>query len=333
MIQKALWHGFLIFIFLFLWQGVVGVLIAIESSSGFVDGGAICIDPVSLRGDIAPMPTVDTSLQVPVIQIWRDSNTSTYTLGSSRAEKWRSLCESGGIPCLYSLITDADVEAMLQAPEYAREKRVYRALPPGVKRADFSRLLLLQARGGIYVDLDVEMGQFPLHLIQLLASRDVDNMFDCIIPLNGAGNGVSNHFLACSAPKSPFLSHALEQLSVRILNQGWWRRFFILPYIDVLSACGPVFLSGAVRSYAASAAKGAPCVAIVPPASADRWLGHGVGRSWVGQDGHFILGLSDGGEEVVGMLMVAARLFLVCASLATSFSVFKCRRTLTYRTD
>lgn len=302
---------------LLLWQLVIGALIAGEAAAGFTSSAGLCVDPAGLRSVPTP-PTVPSS--VPFTQIWRDTNLSSYSLGSERADAWRAFCSDPASGCSYSLYTDADIEALLAQPHYAWFRETYAALAPGVRRADAARLLVLHALGGVYADLDTKPSGLARELLALAASHD----YDCVLPLSPGGRGASNFFLACGAG-SPFLAHALASLRTRALAQGWWRWLPSLPYLDVLAQTGPVFISGALRSYAIAVARpgAAPvraCVAVASSDLAGSWVNHATGRSWHGADGHALLLLEESGTleaitqpHVLALAMLTVSVAVVAA--------------------
>ena len=310
------------------WQVSVGALVALEAASGFAPSPALCLDPPGLHAEAE-----GAASGVAVTQLWRDGNVSDYPLGAERASAWRALCGGsgsgaggGGGACAYALLTDADVDAQLRTPAYAWFREAYLALPAGVRRADAARLLAVHARGGVYADLDVSPAAAAgaRRLLALVAS----GRFDCVLPLAGGGGGASNYVLACGAG-SPFVTHALVRLRARVLVQGWWRRLPVLPYLDVLAQTGPVFLTGALRSYAAAAAApGAAavhaCVALAPSSLVGSWVSHAAGRSWMGADGKLLLHLEDSG--MLAAVIAPASLALAAAVVVAAIAVAALRR-------
>ena len=286
---------------------------------------AVATAPHAVRAKHAPGNAPNSHMMIH--QIWRSGNLTDYPFALARTivARWRALGKRTGLA--YRLWTDADIAALLSdtASPYAFFAAAYEALPVGVMRADAARLVLLHAHGGIYADLDTQPLELAHRLPTMLLADGGGILvghrsgFDCVLPMaqthlqwsdgDGAGGGthtITNHWMACRRG-SAFLLSALRLLAQRIA-QRWWRRVWILPFLDVLQAAGPLFLTDALQAYAEDGASGGvrvntvsksgkmlslhPPVALLSFDEQQQYVNHAIGRSWHGLDGRIIMAVS-----------------------------------------
>ena len=329
-LSRALRLSALVAVLVAAWQAALVARAIAESRRGFYGLPGVSIEPSGVAVRMHPSPPAADAAppQIQTLhQIWRTADLSTYPTGAAYADTWRSLCDANAATLRYRLWTDADVDALLASPRYAAHalRAAYRALPPGVKRADLARLLVLHAEGGIYCDLDTDPREHAAVLPSLLAAADAATSaaagatataFECVLPLATDSSSVSNHWLVCNRG-SPFLEFAMTALAARQL--AWWAPLYslwALPYLDVLATTGPIALSVVLRAYVAARGRSSSgTIALLPPACAGEFVGHAAGRSWHGADGRLLSWFGDGGAERLMQADVLAAAALVGSAL------------------
>lgn len=335
--RRARRAAFAVIAALLMWQAILIFTIVRQSQTGLSvahlrhaasEGQTLVIDPAFATAPFVAhashAPAFAPISRMMIHQIWRSGNLTDYPFAPARtcAAKWRALGVRIGLA--YRLWTDADVVALFREPAspFAFFAAAYESLPVGVMRADAARLVLLHAHGGIYADLDTQPLEVTHRLPAMLLLADDDGKlgrrsgFDCILPMAqthlqlsdgdesvGGTHTITNHWMACRRG-SAFLLSALRLLAQRIA-QRWWRRVWILPFLDVLASAGPLFLTDALQEYAEDGAARAntvstlgkmpsshPSVALLSFGVQQRYVHHAIGRSWHGLDGRIIMAIS-----------------------------------------
>ena len=107
----------------------------------------------------SPPPVEKMMLPVPkVIHQTAPADRSRWHVAWDRLRRtWASACKAAD-GYRHPLWDDEDLRELVEnyAPEYAD---VYTAYPAPIYRVDFARVLLLLAFGGVYADMDVEVGR------------------------------------------------------------------------------------------------------------------------------------------------------------------------------
>lgn len=200
------------------------------------------------------------------------------------ASGWRRLHPDWG----YVLWSRKDVERLVD-DEPAEVQRAFHALPRGAQRADLARYLILQRRGGVYADLDVEcirnlepvMCARPDASAVLFAEgsmgwavawkRHDDASRARTLPLHVPRIG---NFAMASVPRSEALASIIELVVSRASSAD-------ASDADVLHMTGPEAVTEAVHRYRRKARD----VFVLPVRRTARYMQHRCTNTWVrGQD-------------------------------------------------
>ena len=179
----------------------------------------------------AEIPTPNSNLNSSVSYAIPKIIHQTYA-NTSIPERWRPAQES----CIkfhpdyeYKFWTDEDGLAFI-AREYPWFLKTFQGYRHKIQRADAIRYFVLAHYGGIYIDLDNGCRR---RLDPLLS-------FPAWLHLTEP-SGISNDGMGAT-PQHPFFLYVIDQLQA---YDRWW----ILPYITIMSSTGPLFLSVVWKKY------------------------------------------------------------------------------------
>ncbi|KAK9240060.1 nucleotide-diphospho-sugar transferase [Lipomyces kononenkoae] len=271
---------------------ILGLIVVIGVFITF-DYITLLFDPVTDNAIDFEVPAVDKETRLPVTsspqlipkiihQTWKNETVP---------EKWREAQES----CLrshpdfeYKLWTDESARQFI-ADEYPWFLPTYDSYPHNIMRADAIRYFILAHFGGIYIDLD-EGCQSRLDPLLTYPAwvRQADP------------TGVSNSVMG-STPNHPFFLRVMLELKNH--NTNWH-----VPYITVMYATGPLFLSIVWKQYKRWADSDAEQVWILmPPEPGAAYFNDLHGSSWHEDDAKYIayLGVHWLFFTVLGFLLAA----------------------------
>ncbi|KAK9494304.1 nucleotide-diphospho-sugar transferase [Lipomyces doorenjongii] len=254
--------------------GILGLIVVIGVVVTF-DYITLLFDPVTDNAIDFEVPVVDNESHLPVTsnpqlipkilhQTWKNETVP---------EMWRAAQES----CLkshadfeYKLWTDESSRQFI-ADQYPWFLDTYDSYPFNIMRADVIRYFVLAHFGGIYIDLD-EGCQSRLDPLLTYPAwvRKADP------------TGVSNSVMG-STPRHPFFLRVM--LELKNYNFNWH-----VPYITVMYATGPLFLSVIWKQYKRWAVSDAEQVWILmPPEPGASYFNDLHGSSWHEDDAKWIM--------------------------------------------
>ncbi|ELT87788.1 hypothetical protein CAPTEDRAFT_114107 [Capitella teleta] len=144
-------------------------------------------------------------------------------------------CETRNSFNKYIKWTEATFLPFLQT-EYPWFVDVYKAYPYDVQRVDAAKYFIMYHFGGVYVDMDMNCRRN----IWYFTSKISHNHSVALVRTEPMG--FATDFMA-SKPRQPFFHHVI----VRLYETS--QRNYIFPYLTVLFATGPMFLTSCVNSY------------------------------------------------------------------------------------
>ncbi len=170
--------------------------------------------------------------------------------------------------------TAADVEELFARARPDLEE-FYRDYPRWIQRADAARYLILHEHGGVYADMDIACAR----ALEPLAGEEL--VLAPTWPF-----GLSND-LMMARPGHPFFRKLLDGLPGAFRR---WYRFWVPPYVRVLSGCGSSYLTSVWNRMAADA----PARLLTPeeyghPDTSHAFVRHLPGSTWHDWDAHMVL--------------------------------------------
>jgi mannosyltransferase OCH1-like enzyme len=108
--------------------------------------------------------------------------------------------------------------------------RIYRAMPKGIQKCDFIRIIILYVKGGVYADFDC----VPL--------RNMDELRKTSLVLVSSSktnmNHLSNYFIM-SSPRNPFIKCLIDDITTNHRTTPKGIELF-LPHLLVMNTTGPL---------------------------------------------------------------------------------------------
>jgi len=151
----------------------------------------------------------------------------------------------------------------------------YRSYPRWIQKADAARYLILHEHGGVYADMDLACAQ----ALDPLTGEDL--VLAPTWPF-----GLSND-LMMARPGHPFFREVLDGLPDGFRR---WYRFWVPPYVRVLSGCGSSYLTSVWRRTSARA----PARLLTPEeyghaGTSQAFVRHLPGSTWHAWDARLVL--------------------------------------------
>lgn len=245
---------------------------------------------------------VDAGIPNLVHQIWKTADVRTYSADLEPShESWKAML--GPLNYTVKLWTDDDVLQLIKT-KYAWLLSTYEAYPQNIQRADVARLVVVDAEGGIYADLDV----YPNSAVHISCLQRL-GLHAIFAPTAGT-LGLSNHFFMAERG-SPFLQWALYEAKRR---GGAASNRIPLPYLQVFWSTGPMMVTSAFRRYAWLRGSMRHGLGLLDEGYGGAVIRHAAGRSWHGSDGRALNYIAD--HMRVDTLLIAVTLLITVLGLA-----------------